>query len=328
MPRRSEKLRDALAAESNLIIAFGPELRGEAIDALVSYGAPKGAKFICLADYANSRGAADMGLYPDLLPGYCHVAGNSRASIAWAAEVPGTPGLALPEMLDAAAAGDVQALWVVGSNPAARYPNQQAFSRPFLVVQDMFLTETAQHADVFLPAAFAYEKAGTVTNTCGDLQRLKKASDVHGVKADFEIIIRLAEKMGADIERLVPFRGYTFADAGQSRGVQSGEADRNAVFTEARGLASRTSPLDPTITLDEISKLVPGYAISRLDLIAGNPQRTELVQIESTEISSHPELVAPAGNTLFTSGTLGRYSATLNSVVENHRKTSEPIVAD
>ena len=64
------KLRDALAAENNLLIVFGPELRGQAIDALVAYGAPKAAKFICLADYANSRGAADMGLYPDLLPGY------------------------------------------------------------------------------------------------------------------------------------------------------------------------------------------------------------------------------------------------------------------
>ncbi len=240
------KLRDALAAESNLLIVFGPELRGEAIDALVAYGAPKAAKFICLADYANSRGAADMGLYPDLLPGYHSVASSSQVTRAWKTEIPTDPGLTLPQMLDQAAAGNLQALWVVGSNPAARYRNSQAFSRPFLVVQDMFLTETAQHADVFLPAAFAYEKAGTMTNTCGDLQRLKKASDVHGVKADFEIIIRLAEKMGADLEYLVPFRGYTFADAGQSRGAQSGEADRNAVFTEAHGLASRTSPLDPT----------------------------------------------------------------------------------
>jgi NADH-quinone oxidoreductase subunit G len=322
------KLRDALNAENNLIIAFGPELRGEAIDALVSYGAPQGAKFICLADYANSRGAADMGLFPDLLPGYHSVAGISRAKITWASAVPTVPGLAIPQMLDDAATGRLQALWVVGSNPAARYPDGEAFSRPFLVVQDMFLTETAQHADVFLPAAFAYEKAGTVTNTCGDLQRLRKASDVHGVKADFEIIIRLAEKMGADIEKLVPFRGYTFADAGQSRGAQSGEADRNAVFTEARGLASRTSPLDPTITLDEISELVPGYAISRLGLVAGELQHTELVHIEPAAIPSHPELIAPAGNCLFTSGTLGRYSATLNSVVENHRKTSEPIGAD
>jgi len=322
------KLREVLAAESDMVVAFGPELRGEAIDALVAQFAPKGAKFICLADYANSRGAADMGLFPDLLPGYHSVSGSSRTKIAWAENVPTTPGLHLSQMLDHAASGDLQALWVVGSNPAVRYANSAAFARPFLVVQDMFLTETAQHADVFLPAAFAYEKAGTVTNTCGDLQRLKKASDVHGVKADFEIIIRLAEKMGAEIEQLVPFRGYTFADAGQSRGPQSGEADRNAVFTEARGLASRTSPLDPTITLDEISQLVPGYAISRLDLAAGNPQRTELVQIEPTGVRSHPELIEPAGNALFTSGTLGRYSATLNSVVENHRNAIEPIGAD
>jgi NADH-quinone oxidoreductase subunit G len=327
-PEALNKLRETLAAESNLVIAFGPELRGEAIDALVSYGAAKGAKFICLADYANSRGAADMGLYPDLLPGYHNVAGTSRAEIAWADEVPNTAGFALPEMLDSAASGALHALWVVGANPAARYSNQQAFSRPFLIVQDMFLTETAQHADVFLPTAFAYEKAGTMTNTCGDLQRLKKASDVHGVKTDFEIIIRIAEKMGANLAKLVPFRGYTFADAGQSRGVQSGEADRNAVFTEAHGLASRTSPLDPTITLDEISELVPGYAISRLGLAAGDVQRTELVQIEPAGIPSNPELVVPAGNSLFTSGTLGRYSATLNSVVENHRKANEPIGAD
>ena len=321
-------LREALAAESGMIVAFGPELRGEAIDALVAQFAPKGAKFICLADYANSRGAADMGLFPDLLPGYHSVSGNSRMKIAWAKNVPTTPGLHLSQMLDHAASGDLQALWVVGSNPADRYLNSDAFAKPFLVVQDMFLTETAQYADVFLPAAFAYEKAGTVTNTCGDLQRLKKASDVHGVKADFEIIIRLAEKMGAEIEQLVPFRGYTFADAGQSRGAQSGEADRNAVFTEARGLASRTSPLDPTITLDEISQLVPGYAISRLDLAGGNPQRTQLVQIEPAGIRSHPELIQPAGNALFTSGTLGRYSATLNSVIESHRNAIEPIGAD
>jgi NADH-quinone oxidoreductase subunit G len=322
------KLRDALVAEDGLIVAFGPELRGEAINALVAHFAPKGAKFICLADYSNSRGAADMGLFPDLLPGYHAVSGTSRTKIAWAANVPTTPGLHLSQMLQQAAAGDLQALWVVGANPAARHPDSAAFAKPFLVVQDMFLTETAQHADVFLPAAFAYEKAGTVTNTCGDLQRLKKASDVHGVKADFEIIIRVAEKMGADIEQLVPYRGYTFADAGQSRGPQSGEADRNAVFTESRGLASRTSPLDPTITLDEISELVPGYAISRLDLAAGNPQRTELVQIEPAGIPSHPELIEPAGNALFTSGTLGRYSATLNSVMENHRKSVEPIGTD
>ena len=119
-PRNSESSAMRLNAEDNLTVVFGPELRGEAIDALVSYGAPKGAKFICLADYANSRGAADMGLFPDLLPGYHSVAGSSRTKIAWAANVPTVPGLSLPQMLDAAATGDLRALWVVGSNPAAR----------------------------------------------------------------------------------------------------------------------------------------------------------------------------------------------------------------
>jgi NADH-quinone oxidoreductase subunit G len=136
--------------------------------------------------------------------------------------------------------------------------------------------------------------------------------------------------MGAEVAKLVPFQGHTYADAGQSRGAQSGEADRNFVYTEARGLASRTSPLDPTVTLDEIAGLVPGYSIRRVDLAAGNPQRTALVQIEPAAIPSHPELVVPAGNGLFTSGTLGRYSTTLKSVVENHRGAgaSQPIGAD
>ena len=71
-----------------------------------------------------------MGLYPDLLPGY--------------RPVPSAPGLSLPEILDASAAGNLRALWVVGSNPAARYANRAAFDHPFLVVQDMFLTDTAQ----------------------------------------------------------------------------------------------------------------------------------------------------------------------------------------
>lgn len=306
-----DKLREALRAESGLIVVFGGEVRGAEIDTLVAAFAAQGAKFLCLGDYANSRGAADMGLFPDLLPGY------RKAE---------TPGMALPQMLDAAAAGELEALWVVGANPAARYADVNAFAKPFLVVEDMFLTETAQQADVFLPAANAYEKTGTVTNAAGDLQRLKKAGDVHGVKADFEIILRIAEKMGAEVNTLVPFRGFTMADAGQSRGPQSGEADRNAVFNEAHGLAAKASPLDPTITLEEIAQNVPGYAVSRLNLLAGEAQRTTLVQI-GEGIESHPELVAPAHNGLFASGTLGRYSKTLQELAEAHR-AAEPVGAD
>ena len=63
-------MRDKLRAEQGLVIIFGSELRGDAITALAKFAASVNAKLVCLGDYANSRGAADMGLYPDLLPGY------------------------------------------------------------------------------------------------------------------------------------------------------------------------------------------------------------------------------------------------------------------
>src|SRR5262249_26093757 len=164
--------------------------RGPSIVQLVS--ALPNAKFICLSDYSNSRGAADMGLYPDLLPGYHPVTDTSTAfHQEWG--VPTTPGLTLPQMADAAKAGKLQALYVVGSNPLERYSiDPYSLAKSFVVVQDMFLTETAAIADVVLPAANAYEKSGTVTNTCGDLQLVKKAGEVTGTKSDFEMIVRIA----------------------------------------------------------------------------------------------------------------------------------------
>ena len=147
------------------------------------------AKFICLGDYANSRGASDMGLYPDLLPGYVPV--GKGAAGEWMADAPAQPGLNTQEMFAAAKDGKLKAMYVVGSNPVARLRlDPFALHNTFLVVQDMFLTETAMLADVVLPPANAYEKSGTMTNTCGDIQILKKAGDVSTVKNDFEIIVR------------------------------------------------------------------------------------------------------------------------------------------
>ena len=163
------------AREQGLVVAFGSELRGRRHRAAGSIRETIGAKLICLGDYANSRGAADMGLYPDLLPGYFPVAQiTGAADEEWMAKVPKQPGIALQEMLAAAAEGKLKALYIVGSNPVARY-NMDPFAckGAFTVVQDMFLTETAIVADVVLPAANAYEKAGTFTNTCGDMQLAK-----------------------------------------------------------------------------------------------------------------------------------------------------------
>ena len=322
-------LRDKLRGEQNLVIIFGSEIRGNDIEVLVKFGsAIPGAKFVCLGDYANSRGAADMGLYPDLLPGYHRVADNGKFHREWGG-IPTTPGLNVLQMVDAARAGKLQALYVVGSNPIGRFGiDPFAFSKSLVVVQDMFLTETALMADVVLPAANAYEKSGTFTNTCGDVQLIKKASEVTDTKTDFEMIVRIADAMGFDVRKLVPFGGGgTRADMGQSRGAQSGEADQHGVWLEAHGLEPKMSPFDPMAILDEIQRLVPGYDVSRMNLLAGNDQHTNLAGSGPSTLQN-PELIVPANDDLFSSGTLGRYSRTLNSVMENrHREPAETEVA-
>jgi NADH-quinone oxidoreductase subunit G len=316
-------LRDKLRGEAALVVVFGSELRAADIKTLAQ-AFPHG-KFICLGDYANSRGAADMGLYPDLLPGYTPLGDAGRFQEEWFATLPKEPGLNLRQMFEAASVGKMLALYIVGANPVARYQiDPFVFSKAFVVVQDMFLTETAVPADVVLPAANAYEKAGTFTNTCGDLQMLKKAGDVAGAKSDFEILVRLADNMGFDVHRLVPFGRPLRADMGQSRGAQSGEADRHAVWLEKHGLEPKASPFDPTALLDEIQRLVPGYAVSRSNLLAGNDEHTSLPARD--RLPSHAEELVPAGDTLFTSGTLGRYCRVLNSVIERRKK--EPAAAD
>jgi len=321
-------LRGKLRGEPGLVIVFGSELRGDDLSSLVKFGAGiSGAKFVCLADYANSRGAADMGLYPDLLPGYHPIAGGSEFHQAWG-EIPQVPGLDLAGMVDAGKAGKLKALYVAGSNPVGRLNiDPFAFSKSFVVVQDMFLTETAVMADVVLPAANAYEKSGTFTNTCGDMQLVKKAGEVTGTKSDFEMIVRVADAMGFAVRELVPFGGGTRADMGQSRGAQSGEADRHAVWLEAHGLEPKMSPFDPTAILDEIQRLVPGYDISRMDLLAGNSQHTSLAN-SGAGVAHRPESIAPANDNLFSSGTLGRYSHALQSVIESHEVKPAEVAAD
>ncbi len=318
-------LRDKIRAEQNMVIAFGSELRAHDVEQLVSFASTlTGAKLICLGDYANSRGASEMGLYPDLLPGYEPLSSAAKFQLEWGA-LPAEKGLTVPEMVEAAKTGKLKALYVVGSNPVSRFGiDPFALSKSFVVVQDMFLTETATIADVVLPAANAYEKTGTYTNTCGDLQLIKKAGEVTGTKPDFEMIVRIADAMGFEATRLVPFGRGTRSDMGQSRGAQSGEADRHAVWLEAHNLEPRMSPFDPLAIFDEVQRVVAGYDVSRVNLLAGNDQHLEIAESGPGALQD-PALILPASDDLFSSGTLGRYSRTLNSVYEN--KSAETEVA-
>lgn len=322
--------RESLLQEENLLVIFGEEYRGAAVDELVSWALGRGnVRFAYLGDYSNSRGAADMGLLPDRLPGYVPVS----ATATFAEEYPGMPatiGLTQPQMLSAAAGGSLGALLIVGANPLELGTvNLSSLKNTFIVVQDLFLTETAAAADVVFPATSLYEKTGTVTNTYGDLQLVRKAADKPGVKPDFEIIVRLASSMGADIKKLVPFgKSSVRADLGQSRGAQSGEADRHAVWLVANGLEPRLSPFDPLALLDEIERLVPAYKLDRVNLFGGNEVRTEPGFVPVSALTrSGSDLVKPARNGLFTSGTLGRYSKGITDLKHHQSEIKQEPVA-
>ncbi len=317
LDRNESDFAKAVMAEESLLIIFGHEYRGEHIAALVAWGLARGnARFAFLGDHSNSRGAADMGLLPDLLPGYVPVS----APGVFAQEYPGlpsTPGKTQPEIFDAARQGELGALLVVGANPVEKLGvAPAALENTFVIVQDIFLTETAALADVVFPAASLYEKSGTVTNTYGDVQLCKKAADREGVKPDLEILVRLAGSMGIDVKTLVAFgKSGVTADLGQSRGAQSGEADRHAVWLTANNLEPRTSPFDPLAVLDEIERLVPSYKLDRLNLFGGNDVPTEPGFVPVSALTeSRPVPVLPEHDGLFTSGTLGRYSTGLREL--------------
>jgi NADH-quinone oxidoreductase subunit G len=174
-----EQLRAELAAESELVILFGDAVNGAGVRELVAFGDSLGipVKYVCLVDYSNSRGAQDWGL------------------------LPGPGGLSLDQMLDAE---DLDALWIVGANPL-KSGRTLAAPGAFVVVNELFLTETARRADVILPAASQYEKSGTVTNVCGEVQRLKRGIEKRGAKADFEIFRLVARAMKLELpEALAP----------------------------------------------------------------------------------------------------------------------------
>jgi len=153
----------------------------------------------------NVQGACDIGALPNVYPGYQRVDDvdtRMKFEEAWGVPLDDKPGLTVVEMTDAAHDGTLKGLYVMGENPLMSDPDlnqvREAFDRlEFLVVQDIFMSETAQVADVVLPATSFAEKDGTYTNTARRIQRVRKAIEpVGGSLPDWEIVCKLADRMG------------------------------------------------------------------------------------------------------------------------------------
>jgi len=153
----------------------------------------------------NVQGACDMGALPNVFPAYQQVANDearTKFEKAWSVSLSGTPGITVTEVPDAVMNGKVKALYIMGENPMLSDPDLSHLEKAlkkleFVVTQDIFLNETAEFADVVLPAACFAEKNGTFSNTERRVQLIRKAVDAPGdAKPDWLIISELATKMG------------------------------------------------------------------------------------------------------------------------------------
>jgi len=194
-----------------------------------------------LRGQCNVQGACDMGALPASLPGYASLdslADATRFEESWGTPLPAAAGLTAMEIVDAAFQGDLKALYIMGENPCLSDPDISHVRRAlekldFLVVQDIFLTETAHLAHVVLPAACFAEKDGLFTSTERRVQRVRKALDPPGeAREDWRIVTEVARRLGKDwnyrsaeeihdeIRQLVPaYRGIDWKKAGEG-GVQ------------------------------------------------------------------------------------------------------------
>jgi NADH-quinone oxidoreductase subunit G len=283
------RLKAAVEAQSDIAIVFGEEVSGAAIGLLVNFGSklPGKTRYMALGDYANSRGAADMGVLPDRLPGYAYTdnaAAREKLEEIWGGVISSHAGMTAPEMVDAAQSGKLKALYVMGANPLAHFGALGAGrgKLELLIVHEMFLTETAKQADIVFPAASAYEKDGTVTNTAGEIQMLRKGVEIMGTRSDFDLLRIVSHQL----ERL--------------------------------GLGKAFHYKSPAAVFEEIRKTVPGYSVQPGALLEGAAEPTHL----GFSRNGHAPYDVPVGlirsahDTLFTSGTLGRFCTMMESLPE------------
>lgn len=242
----------------------------------------------------DSQGALDMGLTPDMLPGYVpvgDVAGRANYEKQWGCSLGAPAGLSAPEILEAAAAGRIRALWIVSDHWLASAPDralaeQALATAELVVVNELFLTNTARMAHVVFPVAAFAEKEGVVVNCERRLQKANRAmSPKRGGRPDWEVFQTVAQSLGAD------WKYRTSED----------------VFRE-------------------IVRLVPGYeGLSWATMLPTGPQwastrvAASVAPIEAAPASVGEGLWLLSGGVLFAQGTLTSRSATLSKLAKHAR---------
>ena len=315
MPSVIQRAADDLAAMKNPSVLLGPEIiqRKRSSKNLFLAGALTyliNARLLLLSEKANYQGLIDMGCTPDCLPGgrplEFEMLGHKMEE-AVGMKVPREKGLTLYEMIEKAESGQLKALYIMGENPLFNLPDKERTKKAlakleFLVVQDIFMTETARTADVVFPASSWSEKNGTFTNLGRMLQHVRKCKNVSPGWEDWRILAEVARNMGMTE-------------------TYSGEED---VWREI----SKVSPVHKNITFDDIEGLKGMWPY------LGEPLRGmegdfpveglhDLPEIKPEErcrlLPEHP---------LFHLGTLSRHSRALKEIYPSAHLVVNPLLAE
>ncbi len=283
---------DAIRALMNLCALLNPACRGDA-------GSGKVSLFFSRS-HNNSQGVNDVGVVPGFFPGYVNIndaSNKEKIEKSWGVKfLDAILKKDAENVVDLALNGNLKALYIMGENLVENYPNGKKIKEAckkidFIVVQDTFLTETAQLADVVLPAATFAEKEGTFTNMGMTVQRLNKAiKPVGDAKPDWQIICSLAQKMG-----------------------QSGSyVSTKEILTEIESI----SPVYAGINYDRLRRKEFHWASSVYNKNKSAKYTFSMVKPKSSEIKKNKDFpfVLLTGASLNHQGTFSRHSKSLISV--------------
>ena len=208
----SAEVMDAIKQGAGTVVLAWYTLPTADIEFLQAACAASGAKLNLLLPDANSWGAIQMGILPDRLPALGTVGNGASPTYEkmWGGPLPAEPGLDTRGILEGCINGSIKALYMMGQSPLASFADQELVKKaldavPFLVVQDLFLTDAGRQADVFLPACAFTEKDGSFTNIEGRVQKFKKAVEPKGQsKPDWQIVADLMGRLGRPVSFFSP----------------------------------------------------------------------------------------------------------------------------